>query len=445
MGHKFNELEFEQNERKITKENFLRHIYSWEKNEVARLKRIGWKYVKTMRRTVVFTIGEVTLQRKVLLKDGVWKKPLDDYLNLSPNAQYSPEALLLLLETYVDLSTRKTGYHLSRLKGMPISKDAVLKARKKATQLYKERQDYEDYQDEKIVKRKVKQLYIEGDGIWLREQKGGKKMSEGSHGFELAHFVVHEGSEVINGDKKLVNKHNVVNCSNLLSREQLQDYIHKYYEITPDTILITNSDMGVGYSVSIFNEIAKFLRCKHEHFYDNYHVKQLIKQNFRFVPHEDTDPINLEKSLFEAIKAHNKSDARVLLDTASSKIINDSDREKFEDFSRTLINKFKYTKSPKLRGLNRITVGIMESQQSMIADRTKHRKMSWSRAGGETIAQLIIDVKEKRLRELFLGEWRAEWKKIQDMPPVADYIDIATRSHDTTSPGHLPEHHNFIK
>lgn len=439
MTNRFDEIGFERQDRESQKKRFLRRLQQWENNEVARLKSEGWKYVKTMRRTVVLLIGEVTLQRKVLYKDGEWKKPIDEYLGLVPHAQYSLEMTLCVLETVVDLSMRKSGYHLERLKGLNISKDMVLKARKEASRLYQERLEYEDFQDN-VKKRKVKRLYIEGDGVWLKEQFGGKKKPEGNRGFEIAHFVVHEGSKTVNGDTVLINKHNVVNRSNLMSRAELQDYLYKTYEITPEMELITNSDMGAGYAARVFKELAQFLGCKWEHFYDGWHLKKNIQKHFRMMPQEnETDEqveCTLEQRLFDSIEVHDKKEARLILDTATSRINDDDKRKKFDDFARGLLRNFKFTKSVKLRGLSHVTLGVMESQQSMITDRTKHRRMSWTREGGETLVKLIIDVKEKRLRELFLGEWRTEWEAIQKMPPVSKYLE-KTQDTPSVSQGHL--------
>ena len=44
------------------------------------------------------------------------------------------------------------------------------------------------------------------------------------------------------------------------------DYLYNHYEITKDTLLITNSDMGQGYTPYVFEEIAKTFSCQHVHF-----------------------------------------------------------------------------------------------------------------------------------------------------------------------------------
>lgn len=440
MSQKFDEIMFEHKEREVMKEHFLRHLYQWETQEVARLKKLGWKYKKTMRRRALCIAGDVPLQRKVLYKDGVWKKPLDEYLGLAPYIQYSPEVALLIVETYVDLSMRKTGKYLNKLKGWSITKDAVLRARKQVTQLYKDREEFGDYQDEETPKKEIDVLYVEGDGIWVREQTGGrkgKKMGKGERGYELAHFIISEGRKIVYGDNCLIEKHNVINRSNLISREQLENYIHNNYKITPQTLLITNSDMGGGYTANIFKDLGKFLNCRHEHFYDAHHITQNIKKYFRFVPKSE-ESVYFVHDMFEALARHDKKATRLILETAALQITNEKSKKYFEDFAKSLLRNFAYTKTPKQRGLEGVVIGAMESQQAIIADRMKGRKMAWTKEGGETMACLIIDSRENRLRELFFGRWREESLKIKDYPPVADYIDISTGSRrNGVNPGHL--------
>ena len=63
---------------------------------------------------------------------------------------------------------------------------------------------------------------------------------------------------------------------------ELLDYLYNHYEITDETILITNSDNGKGYTSKVFQEIKKALGIKiHEHFWDAYHLNEKIKIFFK--------------------------------------------------------------------------------------------------------------------------------------------------------------------
>lgn len=101
---------------------------------------------------------------------------------------------------------------------------------------------------------------------------------------------------------ELENKYEVINTSHRKANEELLDYLYNHFEITDDTVLVTNSDFGHGYSKKTFSEFREALRIKkHEHFWDAYHVTEKIKQFFRYYPTE------LEEKIFEAIKKHSNN------------------------------------------------------------------------------------------------------------------------------------------
>ncbi|VTS24349.1 Uncharacterised protein [Streptococcus pseudoporcinus] len=53
-----------------------------------------------------------------------------------------------------------------------------------------------------------------------------------------------------------------VKLADKLVKEELLDYIYNNYEVSEDTLLITNSDMGKGYTSRVFKEIKKVLKIK---------------------------------------------------------------------------------------------------------------------------------------------------------------------------------------
>ncbi|MEY8514194.1 hypothetical protein [Lactococcus taiwanensis] len=99
----------------------------------------------------------------------------------------------------------------------------------------------------------------------------------------------------------------------------------------------------------------------------------------------------------------------------------------FESFARRLLRFFKYTQPASLRGLSHEGIGVMESQNAIIADRMKARRMSWTVEGAETVAQMVIDASEGTLRSLFFGHWRSEWQKMEAMPSVAFFVKSSRR------------------
>ncbi|AYG01119.1 UPF0236 family transposase-like protein [Lactococcus allomyrinae] len=423
MVAQFDELAFELESQKRNIEHFLEVCKTYEDAEVARLIKSDWKVIRKAERTVTTLIGDVPLIRKCLRKEGKWKKPLDEWLGLEPYVRLSPEMNILVAETMIDLSFRKSAKQIRLHKHVELTKDSILKVRQLATKLYQEREAYREYEEHKTPKRKISRLYLEGDGVSVDEQQlTEEQKAQGKSRIDLAHFVAHEGVVEINKENRLIHKHRVIKASNPKARELMKDYLDSHYEITKETLLITNSDMGSGYTPEVFKDFAKFLGCKWEHHWDQYHLDQKISDYFKFLSGEDERSKQLEEMLRSAIRRHIKKDARLALNTAAALVEDEASLEKFEKFSERLLRYFQYTKPAHLRGYTHEGMGIVESQNTYIADRMKHRKMSWLPEGAETLAQLIIDSAEGTLRDLFTGKWREEWQKIEAMPTASYYL-----------------------
>jgi len=427
MPARFNECEFEKVSQELVRKAFLKRCKEYDAQETARLAKEGWEYIKTAKRNVTCTIGDVLLVRNVLFRDGEWKKPLDEWLGLDRYVRFSPEFQYMIAETYVDLSCRKSAKHLTRLKLLDVSKDTVHKVSQEIAKLYKEREAYREYEDKNAEKRCLAAIYVEGDGIMVslqqqpEEQKDIKKI-------DLSHFMVHEGVMKVNGRNQLINKHRIIKAKNREARDQLENYLNAHYVITSETLLITNSDMGSGYTPTVFKEIQKLFGCKWEHFWDAYHLKEKIHQMFKQIPEVIGEDYHAEEELFKAIKSHDKKAARGALDAALLEIKDDKKFEEFQNFGKRLLRLFKYTKPAHLRGLTHEGIGTMESQNALISDRMKNRKMSWTPEGAETVARMIIDSCEGTLKDLFFGEWREQWRKIQNMPSVSHYLKPTSKS-----------------
>lgn len=147
-------------------------------------------------------------------------------------------------------------------------------------QLLSDRKAYQFYKEDRVEKRHCPVIYVEGDGVMVKAREN----SDTSHKIDLAHFVIHEGAVGRGKRLKLIHKHEILALNVKEARRQVLDYLYDTYEITQETILITNSDGGHGYTPYVFKELAKALKIKHhEHFYDGYHVTQMLKQAFRFL------------------------------------------------------------------------------------------------------------------------------------------------------------------
>lgn len=401
-------MNFNENEFIVNQQNEMIHLFNRKIQEIERTKEQellaqGWKRFKSAARTVAFTFGEVTFSRKCYRKGSEFKYPVDEELKLDPYARYSHELLFQIAEMATEMPYRKVAQTFEKLKNIYITKDTVLKAVKFVANLYAENQEYCFLKNEEIMEKKyVEQIYIEGDGILINTKNGADKRTD------LAHFVVHTGCEKeYKGRKKLMNKYEVIRKDNRTARKEVMDYLYNTYDMGSVKMVITNSDMGHGYTPHIFEELAAPFRYEHEHFWDAYHLNKMITETFRKISEE------LRQRLMSAVYSHSKKKTQLILDTAESMLEEEEEIEKFQLFSRKLLRELKYTEPAKSRGFSHEGIGIMESQHCKIANRMKKKGMYWSVEGAETMARMIIDVGNGTLRDLFFGDWGEEYAQAQ--------------------------------
>ena len=118
--------------------------------------------------------------------------------------------------------------------------------------------------------------------------------------------------------------------SNKKAREEVVDYIYNHYELGEKTMVITNSDMGKGYTPYVFKELVGGFSGKHLHFWDRYHLNERIKDFFK------SYPPTLQERFFQAIATHNKQEARLVLETIESIVETEEEMIRFEQFSMIL-------------------------------------------------------------------------------------------------------------
>lgn len=382
-------------------EHFIKQIEQYDKDIAPTMRANGYKCKNKARRTVLFTFGEVTFCRNRWYKGDKCRIPVDEKFGLEKHTRYSLELLYQIAELSTDTPYRKVVKTVDMMYHLQITKDTVLKAVRLAERLLKEKEDYRFFKEEQPIKKiKVKFIYIEGDGVMVKSYD-----EIGSKNLDLSHFIIHTGAK--NG--KLLNKKEIITLSNRLARNQVLDYLYQHYEITPETILITNSDGGKGYTPYIFKDIAKALGVqRHEHFWDAYHVHKKLRDFYR--PYS---PELLELA-FETLKEHDKQKLRLVLDTTESLIETEKEKLEFEVLLRQFRDNFQYTKPAKLRGLPEAGIGVMESQHRKLTYRMKNRGMYWSVGGADTMSQLILLSTVGELRDLFFGSWREEYEKMND-------------------------------
>ncbi|MGT2666554.1 ISLre2 family transposase [Streptococcus rifensis] len=402
------EREFSKQLNQNNQRSFLKMIEAYEKKIAPSMRAQGYKRINQKERTVIFSFGEMTFTRSRWKKGDTVRIPVDEKLGLEPRQRFSQELLYQITELSNYMPYRKVVAVMELLKKIYITKNTVQHALEVAGQLINEKEEYDSlsvqsWAEEEKERVKPKILYVEGDGVWVKQSTDKKKKS-----LELAHFVVHSGSK--KGKRNiLMDKLEVVSTHYQRAKDKLLDLIYQHYDIDSNTMIVTNSDGGKGYSPKVFKELADaFNPKKHFHFWDAFHVNQALKKNL------SPFPSGLVNQAFKAVKNRDKSGLKTVLDTAESLIESDERLEAFQRFSRQLMKNFRFTDKPESFGLSSNGIGIMESQHRKITYRMKNRGMYWSKKGANAMSQTILLSHTGELRDLFFGEWRSHFDTMKD-------------------------------
>lgn len=404
MPH-FRDSEIKELFKRYNTKSFTDFIQKYDEQMVPVMKARGYRCIHSIERTVAFTFGEFTFKRKRWKKGTDWIVPVDEKLGLQKNTRFSWELLYQIAKLATIMPYDKVVQVIALLYGISITKPTVVKAVKLGADLLAEK-----------AKEAVDVIYVEGDGVMIK----AKDQESTNHRFDLTHFVIHTGRRQIGKDRfELLNKKEFIDLDHHLVREQVLDYLYNTYDITKDTLLITNSDGGHGYTPYVFKELAKALNIKrHEHFWDTYHLKQKVETFFKPYPEE------LLIKAQEAILTHDKQAFRLVLDSTESLLETEKELETFQHFKRKLLNNFQYTKPAYLRGLSHAGIGVMETQHRKITYRMKNRGMYWTLTGVEALSPMILLADKNELEDLFFGDWQEAYHPIKELNkiPVSDWL-----------------------
>lgn len=402
----FNEKDFVEELDEFRKEQFMQRLKQYDEQIAPTMRQHGFKRVDSSERTVLFTFGEVTFCRNRWRKGSETRYPVDEWLKLKPYIRYSPELIYHMAKLASKLSYREVCRTIQSTFRLIVTKDAVAKAVKIAGQLLSEKENYRFLLSEKSsAKLQSSRIYVEGDGVMVKTTSS----ADDRRNTDLAHFLVHTGTKKVGkGRYVLENKHEIIHSNHDKAKEELLDYLYNHFEITDKTVLVTNSDNGLGYSKRTFQEVKKALGIKHhEHFWDAYHVNEQIKSFLK--PY----PSILQNLAFKAIQTHKKPLLETVFDTVETLIETEEEYDKFNSFKQKLIRNFSDTKPAKLRGLSGQGIGVMESQHRKITYRMKHRGMYWSLKGVLTMSKIILLERIDQLDDLFFGDWRKQYQYYQ--------------------------------
>lgn len=421
---RFDERGFVEELDKQRKNEFLKQVADYDEQIAPTMRANGYKRVDSSEKTVLFTFGEMTFSRNRWRRGDKTRYPVDEWLGVKKYQRCSLELMYHLARYASEMSYRQVCRMIKLSYRLDITKDTVLKAVKLTGQLFSERSHYRYFVEEHVPEKiKTPIIYVEGDGVLVKTTSGDNE----KYHTDLAHFLIHTGIQKVHGRSALLNKHEIIHTDYDIAREELLDYLYNHFEITDQTILVTNSDNGKGYTRRVFQNIQKTLKINHhEHFWDAYHVREKINQFFKPYPKV------LKEMMFKAIQTHNRNLLKTVLDTVESLNMDEEEYATFQNFRQKFLTNFKDTKPARLRGLSHKGIGVMESQHRQVTYRMKHRGIYWSIKGACAMAKLILLERIDQLRELFFGNWRKDYQYYETRQLGVGYLRESKADHSPT-------------
>ncbi|MFZ2576381.1 MAG: UPF0236 family protein [Lactococcus hircilactis] len=423
MKEKSFELRFEEWRNKQTKAAFLKSVEEYDEFIYEKMKKKDWVSNGFKERTISMVWGTVTFRRRTFKKGKAFRVPVDEHFGFEKSQRVSMELLIKIAKLAIDETYSAVCRTIWELYHVDISIWTVYHAIDLVAGILEKREQYRYLEELEIKKICPKIIFIEGDGVMFRTNHS-KILRQ--YWADYAHFVVHTGVVETTKDRfECENKLEFFGSDLKVIRQQVIQHILNTMEITPETIFVTNSDGGKGYSAKAFKDMVSELSVsryqRHEHFWDRYHVREKVEYKTRAMP-------EVGEAIMQAIYAHDKEKLNVALDTMESKItarIFDYEDEEeqaqgdFQKFKNKLLYNFKYLETPEHRGLSPRGIGVIESNHRKITFRAKFRGMHWSKKHLVAIAQLTILKGAKLLDDLFYGDWQAIYEQYE--PVDSDY------------------------
>ena len=346
------------------------------------LQSEGYVAQKKETRTVQCVYGPMTITRTPFKKNGRKKvyKPVDEWLEWGAGHRNSPGFVAKILQLApLVISYEKTSKAIEMMTNCVVSRTSIMRIVKLYGKRYNEYLNHlEEFPEdiEKKDKKKVKQLYIEGDGVCF---KGVKTISIDRKQSQNKFYFVNESR------KKAVN--------------QIKSYISTYYNVE-NTLILANSDGGSGYEEGVFRDIAGVCGS-FEYFIDRYHVSRKLEERISieaFIPifqqAINLGSLNQLKMAFDTYEGYLETEEQI------------SDMKKLKNY---LSRHWKHLESLASRGYDIVKegIGIMESQLRHFTYRLKHCGRHWGE-GLNGMAQLLASQKNANFKLIYLQTWKKE-------------------------------------
>ncbi|MGT2787953.1 ISLre2 family transposase, partial [Streptococcus loxodontisalivarius] len=323
----------------------------------------GWEIDRLEERQMTFLFGTVTFKRRRLKKAGQKSfLPLDKAIGLAPRERYSPSFNEKLSYLATAMTYRQASTTLELLTGIEMSHQGIHNLVQRVGEKVLEAQI-----EEETALKSPDFLFIEGDGIWIGSQEKHKHL-------EMKRGCIHEGVRQNSKRRELISpvEFSCFGTSKELFH-QVSDYIQTHYDLRK-TIVIANSDGGSGYEGNKFEEIIgryrSFAYCL-----DAYHVMAYI-----------TGKLGFDKSLLKAVrasvKAYDREELELLLDTAEASLEDEKQLEKLLLVKSYLTTNWESIKPLKQRDLGISQgVGTCEGGHRFYSYRLKKQGRNWRKLG----------------------------------------------------------------
>ena len=347
----------------------------------------GWHVERRDNRTVQMTYGTISIKRRRMCKDGeAGIYPLDKELGIRRYQRYSAYFEYHVAQIAAKTVYRTTALAVNTLTPADISHQQVGNIVKHVGEKYAE-WEKEQQQDECGHVQELKtpeMLYIEGDGLEIKGQKG-KHM-------EVHRFQIAEGVTEHKNRRELVGAHYISDFEHRKAVKAMTDYLSMHYDLSK-TIVMSNSDGGSGYTAQVFEEILGRTK-RHEHFRDKYHVNKKIKDRIAWAGKD------LISELHKALRTHDWDQVSTVLDTVLSQAQDEGQSEHTERLRSYLQRNWDYLRNMKQRGLEAYEklIGTCESNHRLYSYRMKKQGRRWGETGGLGMVKILTGIKNGDLR-----------------------------------------------
>jgi hypothetical protein len=335
----------------------------------------AWENRGRKERQMMTSVGWIRFKRRIYLDEkGVWRKPVDEMLELVPKAHYSQSVQEKAGYLVSELPYRQTALTLGWLLGDEISHSTVRRLMLEvgqslnAEEAEKQKDLFERGAEIEAGKTPAEVLYGESDGVWVSLQREEKRKTEVRVG------ILYTGKKTVAvGRKALENK--VVVTKVVENSQEWQEMLlktaHENYDLKSTSQMIVGGDGGAWVRRSF-----DLVDLPREFVLDRFHLYRDARRAFGFTAQTDAWIHTIRTKGLESVMG----DMLKVVSTAPP-----NQAKKMHQFIRYLVHNQDGLLDPDCR--THLTPGfhhlgaIEGNVDKLVVRRLKGRGRSWSLAG----------------------------------------------------------------